>query len=562
MRPSFADFVGVALFSALASGYYQPLAGHEECAAQCDFHETQREYEDCIKRCTGTFEIEQRSAVVGFGALQNATYPAPPTDLRVQVNVIVERSEKILQAVVHWSYEPDQHRTGFYLRVLATSEWCEQAFSGYYAQNIGPLASSHPIPLELAEPRTLKIMHNCTYEVQMHSKPYPYADDKYKALIYHWVPPCVDGYCSCRSQKPVPEPRQVEILTFYDPIDEATRQIGRHPNIVALYGCCTIQHPQCVIMEYIPYGDLKRYLQNLRKQYERALEESMRQQDYVIALSHHRSPSLPVSLHSSFVSHHDIELPFVDAEWPDLTYSLDPAELESFAIQVANGMAHIESLGITHRDLAARNILVGHGKLLKISDFGLSRHGVYVKTTRGVIPLRWLSVEAMRDNIYSNKSDVWAYGVVLWEICTLGGFPYPTTSDKDLVRFLESGGRLEKPASCSDQVYELMMECWSYCAEDRPSFAELRDRITDLSNQGSPYVEFADRAELPPPEGLSDRSVGRCELRLDPFMSVSCPFKPLTNCLRAWAFVRAGDVGTVGRLRAAAGGRGGVVDRR
>jgi serine/threonine protein kinase len=65
--------------------------------------------------------------------------------------------------------------------------------------------------------------------------------------------------------------------------------------------------------------------------------------------------------------------------------------------------AHIESLDITHRDLAARNVLVGYGKVLKISDFGLSRHGVYVKTTRGVIPLRWLSVEAIRDNIYSTK---------------------------------------------------------------------------------------------------------------------------------------------------------------
>lgn len=103
------------------------------------------------------------------------------------------------------------------------------------------LASSHHIPLEITEPRTLKIMHNCTYEVQMHSKPYPYADNKYKALIYHRVPPCVDGYCSCRSrprheynvkktneyttalgQKPVPEPRNVEILTFHDPVQDAT----------------------------------------------------------------------------------------------------------------------------------------------------------------------------------------------------------------------------------------------------------------------------------------------------------------------------------------------------
>ncbi|VDN86596.1 unnamed protein product [Brugia pahangi] len=79
----------------------------------------------------------------------------------------------------------------------------------------------------------------------------------------------------------------------------------------------------------------------------------------------------------------------------------------NFIFQINTGEAHIESLGIVHRDLAARNILVSRGNQLKISDFGLSRHGVYVKTSKGVIPLRWLSVEAIQRNIYSTKSDVW-----------------------------------------------------------------------------------------------------------------------------------------------------------
>uniref|UniRef100_A0A1I7XSX4 Protein kinase domain-containing protein n=1 Tax=Heterorhabditis bacteriophora TaxID=37862 RepID=A0A1I7XSX4_HETBA len=138
-----------------------------------------------------------------------------------------------------------------------------------------------------------------------------------------------------------------------------------------------------------------------------------------------------------------------------LQYTLDPAELQSFAAQVANGMAHLESLSITHRDLAARNILVGENKQLKISDFGMSRPGVYVKMSKGVIPLRWLSPEAIRDNVYSTKSDVWAYGIVLWEIVTLGGFPYPTICDKDLLQYLIGGNRLEKPLSCSDEIYHL-----------------------------------------------------------------------------------------------------------
>ncbi|VDK82656.1 unnamed protein product, partial [Onchocerca ochengi] len=220
------------------------------------------------------------------------------------------------------------------------------------------------------------------------------------------------------------------------------KQVGRHPNIVAMYGCCTEPNHQCMIMEYVPFGDLKHYLQNLRKQFDRAMvnmKSSFYGRDAPI------TPSLPPSMHSSFLSNMDDNSPHNE------TYHMDPVELQSFAIQVANGMAHIESLGIVHRDLAARNILVGRGNQLKISDFGLSRHGVYVKTSKGVIPLRWLSVEAIQRNIYSTKSDVWAYGVVLWEICTLGGFPYPTISDKDLLKYLLQGNRLEKPISSSNE---------------------------------------------------------------------------------------------------------------
>ncbi|KAM3722958.1 Proto-oncogene tyrosine-protein kinase receptor Ret [Dirofilaria immitis] len=273
------------------------------------------------------------------------------------------------------------------------------------------------------------------------------------------------------------------------------KQVGRHPNIVAMYGCCTEPNHQCMIMEYVPFGDLKHYLQNLRKQFDRAMinmKSSFYGRDAPI------SPSLPPSMHSSFLSNLEDNSPHNEA------YHMDPIELQSFAIQVANGMAHIESLGIVHRDLAARNILVGRGNQLKISDFGLSRHGVYVKTSKGVIPLRWLSVEAIQRNIYSTKSDVWAYGVVLWEICTLGGFPYPTVSDKDLLKYLLQGNRLEKPVSSSNEVYDVMIQCWSHNANDRPSFAYLCEHLNDLSNQQCPYVEFIPGEALPPPDGYCE----------------------------------------------------------
>lgn len=108
--------------------------------------------------------------------------------------------------------------------------------------------------------------------------------------------------------------------------------------------------------------------------------------------------------------------------------------------------------------------------------------------------MRWLSIEAIRDNIYSNKSDVWAYGVVLWEIGTLGASPYPTISNKELIPFLLSGERLDKPDICTDQVYTLMLQCWHEDPVERPSFEELygilspKNAYIDISTLKYDYV--------------------------------------------------------------------------
>lgn len=199
------------------------------------------------------------------------------------------------------------------------------------------------------------------------------------------------------------------------------------------------------------------------------------------------------------------------------------------------------------RDLAARNILIDEHKTLKISDFGLSRSGIYVNTKNKVVrnfsnkfhlnfeeiinsiqvPLRWLSIEAMRDHLFSDKSDVWAFGVVLWEIGALGkcskfenytfatatfirqsfpnfmikflfsgGHPYHTVNNDDLPAYLSAGNRLEKPDNCSSYLYELMKHCWAFRPDDRPDFNEilrklepLNQRIyTDFSEISSDYV--------------------------------------------------------------------------
>ncbi|XP_069691474.1 fibroblast growth factor receptor 2 isoform X2 [Periplaneta americana] len=294
------------------------------------------------------------------------------------------------------------------------------------------------------------------------------------------------------------------------------KRVGRHPNVVTMLGCCTLKQPLCMIMEYVPCGDLLQYLRQLRVEYERRTGSAL-----AITSTMHRPIPRYVDLqHPSTDSDASYVQPenhmtttstsrpsITETEWsllsndgPPLTpielatrrleYVLDPKELQSFAIQIARGMAHLEHKQITHRDLAARNVLIDENKTLKISDFGLSRSGIYINTKRKKVPLRWLSVEAMRDNLYSSKSDVWAYAIVLWEIGTLGGFPYPTISDMDLLSFLLEGKRLEKPDNCSDELYSLMLQCWSHSSDMRPSFEEIVKHLNSIMCRKRVYVDF------------------------------------------------------------------------
>ncbi|CAK9816010.1 Fibroblast growth factor receptor [Anthophora plagiata] len=149
------------------------------------------------------------------------------------------------------------------------------------------------------------------------------------------------------------------------------------------------------------------------------------------------------------------------------------------------GMEHLEAKGITHRDLAARNILLSSDFTIKISDFGLSRTGVYVikETDEKVrcLPIRWMSPEALFNRAFSSKSDVWSYGVVLWEISTLGGFPYPNVENDRLLSYIvHENGRLEQPDGVPSNIYELMCSCWATEPENRPNFTQLLTNLRTL----------------------------------------------------------------------------------
>ncbi|XP_063929175.1 fibroblast growth factor receptor 3-like isoform X3 [Zophobas morio] len=220
---------------------------------------------------------------------------------------------------------------------------------------------------------------------------------------------------------------------------EMMKMIGKHINIINLLGCCTQGGPLYVVVEFAPHGNLRDFLRQHR-------------------------PS----------SGYEPAIGIVEKERKTLTQK----DLVSFAYQVARGMEYLASRRCIHRDLAARNVLVSDDYILKIADFGLARdihcNDYYRKTTDGRLPVKWMAPEALFHRVYTTQSDVWSYGILLWEIMTLGGTPYPSVpSVEKLFQLLRNGHRMEKPPCCSLEIYILMRECWSYQPNERPIFSQL-----------------------------------------------------------------------------------------
>uniref|UniRef100_A0ABD2W0Q1 receptor protein-tyrosine kinase n=1 Tax=Trichogramma kaykai TaxID=54128 RepID=A0ABD2W0Q1_9HYME len=229
---------------------------------------------------------------------------------------------------------------------------------------------------------------------------------------------------------------------------EIMQKVGSHPNVVTLLGCCTEQEPHYLILEYVMYGKLLTYLRDHRTR-----------QDFY--------------------------------NFSEDSAALTSRDLTVFGYCVARGMEYLASKKIIHRDMAARNVLVDHNKLCKIADFGMSRfadeNGEVIETRHGqrnALPIRWMAPESLVYSLFTTKTDVWSFGILMWEIVTLGSTPYPDMTAREVMRSVQSGYRLERPSHCRSELFRVISRCWHQDPDRRPEFASLRRELAQLLEDG------------------------------------------------------------------------------
>ncbi|XP_020944506.1 focal adhesion kinase 1 isoform X26 [Sus scrofa] len=179
-------------------------------------------------------------------------------------------------------------------------------------------------------------------------------------------------------------------------------------------------------------------------------------------------------------------------------YSLDLASLILYAYQLSTALAYLESKRFVHRDIAARNVLVSSNDCVKLGDFGLSRYmedSTYYKASKGKLPIKWMAPESINFRRFTSASDVWMFGVCMWEILMLGVKPFQGVKNNDVIGRIENGERLPMPPNCPPTLYSLMTKCWAYDPSRRPRFTELKAQLSTILEEEKVQQEERMRME-------------------------------------------------------------------